>query len=200
MHGLLFVISAFRCAYCFFLNPARKTRPQAPRFSDVTGELKPPSDIQSTSSCAEDDDPSVSGDYDTVACLAPSLGRYLRIVMAILLTKYSLMLLYLEIKKGFYFLCLQTYNTVIFSSSFPLFLNPLLIVQNALKSEIKNYIYLLGKTALADVSAETDTQEPGTPITTEPSSASDGQTPPESEDLPPEKSDEEQDLSAMEVE
>nr|XP_057938910.1 endoplasmic reticulum junction formation protein lunapark-A [Doryrhamphus excisus]XP_057938911.1 endoplasmic reticulum junction formation protein lunapark-A [Doryrhamphus excisus]XP_057938912.1 endoplasmic reticulum junction formation protein lunapark-A [Doryrhamphus excisus] len=31
---------AFRCAYCFFLNPARKTRPQAPRLPEATGELK----------------------------------------------------------------------------------------------------------------------------------------------------------------
>lgn len=50
------------------------------------------------------------------------------------------------------------------------------------------------------MSAEPDTQEPGTPTTTEPGSASDGQTTPESQDAPSEKSDEEQDLSAMEVE
>lgn len=31
---------AFRCAYCYFLNPARKTRPQAPRLSEFTGEGK----------------------------------------------------------------------------------------------------------------------------------------------------------------
>uniref|UniRef100_A0AAY4EUC7 Endoplasmic reticulum junction formation protein lunapark n=1 Tax=Denticeps clupeoides TaxID=299321 RepID=A0AAY4EUC7_9TELE len=31
---------AFRCAYCYFLNPARKTRPQAPRLPDAP---KPPS-------------------------------------------------------------------------------------------------------------------------------------------------------------
>ncbi|XP_029968640.1 endoplasmic reticulum junction formation protein lunapark-A isoform X2 [Salarias fasciatus] len=29
---------AFRCAYCYFLNPARKTRPLAPRLPEVTGE------------------------------------------------------------------------------------------------------------------------------------------------------------------
>ncbi|XP_029386056.1 endoplasmic reticulum junction formation protein lunapark-A [Echeneis naucrates] len=35
-----FEFIAFRCAYCYFLNPARKTRPQAPRLPEVTGELK----------------------------------------------------------------------------------------------------------------------------------------------------------------
>ncbi|MBW01369.1 Protein lunapark, partial [Eschrichtius robustus] len=28
----------FRCAYCFFLNPARKTRPQAPRLPEFSFE------------------------------------------------------------------------------------------------------------------------------------------------------------------
>lgn len=109
---------AFRCAYCFFLNPARKTRPQAPRLPEVTGELKPSCEAPlPTSGADEEDDQSV-----------------------------------------------------------------------------------LGKTKLADVSAETDTQEPGTATTTEPGSASDAETTPESRDLPSEKSDGEQDLSAMEVE
>ncbi|XP_037060782.1 endoplasmic reticulum junction formation protein lunapark isoform X2 [Peromyscus leucopus] len=31
---------AFRCAYCFFLNPARKTRPQAPRLPEFSFERK----------------------------------------------------------------------------------------------------------------------------------------------------------------
>ncbi|XP_051786646.1 endoplasmic reticulum junction formation protein lunapark-A isoform X2 [Erpetoichthys calabaricus] len=31
---------AFRCAYCFFLNPARKMRPQAPRLPDFSFEKK----------------------------------------------------------------------------------------------------------------------------------------------------------------
>ncbi|XP_073330366.1 endoplasmic reticulum junction formation protein lunapark-A [Pagrus major] len=109
---------AFRCAYCYFLNPARKMRPQAPRLPEVTSELKLSSEGLSPSpGTDEEDDQSV-----------------------------------------------------------------------------------LGKTKLADVSAETDTQEPGTPTTTEPSSASDGQTTQESQDLPSEKSDGEQDVSAMEVE
>ncbi|XP_008296888.1 endoplasmic reticulum junction formation protein lunapark-A [Stegastes partitus] len=109
---------AFRCAYCYFLNPARKTRPQAPRLPEVTGELKMSSEGPLLSSDADVDD-----------------------------------------------------------------------VQD-----------VLGKTKLADVPAGTDTQEPGTPVTTEPSSASDSQNTPESQDLPSERSDEEHDSSAMEVE
>uniref|UniRef100_A0A8C7WNE9 Endoplasmic reticulum junction formation protein lunapark n=1 Tax=Oryzias sinensis TaxID=183150 RepID=A0A8C7WNE9_9TELE len=31
---------AFRCAYCFFFNPARKIRPQGPRFPEVAEESK----------------------------------------------------------------------------------------------------------------------------------------------------------------
>lgn len=44
-HGCFMrLISAFRCAYCYFLNPARKTRPQAPRLPDIIGEQKMPSE------------------------------------------------------------------------------------------------------------------------------------------------------------
>lgn len=32
--------AAFRCAYCFFLNPARKTRPQAPRLLEFSFEKR----------------------------------------------------------------------------------------------------------------------------------------------------------------
>ncbi|NXB89503.1 LNP protein, partial [Vidua chalybeata] len=38
---------AFRCAYCFFLNPARKTRPQAPRLPDFSFEKKQTTELQS---------------------------------------------------------------------------------------------------------------------------------------------------------
>ncbi|XP_071603386.1 endoplasmic reticulum junction formation protein lunapark isoform X1 [Heliangelus exortis] len=38
---------AFRCAYCFFLNPARKTRPQAPRLPDFSFEKKKSTELQS---------------------------------------------------------------------------------------------------------------------------------------------------------
>lgn len=37
-------VSAFRCAYCYYLNPARKTRPQAPHlpeFSEGKTSLAP---------------------------------------------------------------------------------------------------------------------------------------------------------------
>ncbi|XP_030065982.1 LOW QUALITY PROTEIN: endoplasmic reticulum junction formation protein lunapark [Microcaecilia unicolor] len=39
---------AFRCAYCFFLNPARKTRPQAPRLQELSLEKRPSTDSQIT--------------------------------------------------------------------------------------------------------------------------------------------------------
>ncbi|XP_036396252.1 endoplasmic reticulum junction formation protein lunapark-B-like isoform X2 [Megalops cyprinoides] len=35
---------AFRCAYCYFLNPARKTRPQAPRLPEFSFERRERSD------------------------------------------------------------------------------------------------------------------------------------------------------------
>ncbi|XP_010564612.1 PREDICTED: protein lunapark isoform X2 [Haliaeetus leucocephalus] len=38
---------AFRCAYCFFLNPARKTRPQAPRLPDFSFEKKQSAELPS---------------------------------------------------------------------------------------------------------------------------------------------------------
>ncbi|XP_005921534.1 endoplasmic reticulum junction formation protein lunapark-A isoform X2 [Haplochromis burtoni] len=105
---------AFRCAYCYFLNPARKTRPQAPRLTEVAGNHK--MSPEATGTDADDD---------------------------------------------------QT---------------------------------VLENTKLTDVPAGSNTQEPAIPTATEPSSASDGQNTPESQDLPSEKSDGEQDLSAMEVE
>ncbi|KAF7668773.1 hypothetical protein LDENG_00284240 [Lucifuga dentata] len=104
---------AFRCAYCYFLNPARKTRPQAPRLHEVTGEQKMSSEAPLPSS-GDDGQP------------------------------------------------------------------------------------ILGNTKLADVPAETDLKEPVTPAL-ECSSASDEQGTPKSQDLPSDKSDGEQDLSAMEM-
>uniref|UniRef100_A0A8D3AWP9 Endoplasmic reticulum junction formation protein lunapark n=1 Tax=Scophthalmus maximus TaxID=52904 RepID=A0A8D3AWP9_SCOMX len=101
---------AFRCAYCYFLNPARRTRPQAPSLPVVTGELTMSSEAPFPSSGADE------------------------------------------------------------------------------------------KSKLADAPAEPDTQEPGTPTAEESNSMSDGQCTPESPDPPSEKSDGEQDLSAMEVE
>ncbi|XP_069472238.1 endoplasmic reticulum junction formation protein lunapark [Ambystoma mexicanum] len=37
---------AFRCAYCYFLNPARKTRPHAPRLQEINFEQRPLSGSQ----------------------------------------------------------------------------------------------------------------------------------------------------------
>uniref|UniRef100_A0A1A8BPD8 Endoplasmic reticulum junction formation protein lunapark n=1 Tax=Nothobranchius kadleci TaxID=1051664 RepID=A0A1A8BPD8_NOTKA len=108
---------AFRCAYCYSLNPARKTRPQAPRLPEVTSEAKMASDTPLPSSAVED--------------------------------------------------------------------------KNQLAPEKAN---------LADVPVGEDAQEPGTETSTEPGSATDDQNTPESQDLSAEKSDEEQDVSAMEVE
>ncbi|CAJ0934529.1 unnamed protein product, partial [Ranitomeya imitator] len=44
---------AFRCAYCYFLNPARKTRPQAPRLQELNLERMPRSDSQSSTSISQ---------------------------------------------------------------------------------------------------------------------------------------------------
>lgn len=65
---------------------------------------------------------------------------------------------------------------------------------------MKYCLWLSEKSKLADAPAEPDTQEPGTPTAEESNSMSDGQCTPESPDPPSEKSDGEQDLSAMEVE
>ncbi|XP_030284483.1 endoplasmic reticulum junction formation protein lunapark-A isoform X3 [Sparus aurata] len=47
---------AFRCAYCYFLNPARKMRPQAPRLPEVTSELKLSSEGLAPSPGTEEED------------------------------------------------------------------------------------------------------------------------------------------------
>ncbi|XP_066956687.1 endoplasmic reticulum junction formation protein lunapark-A-like [Macrobrachium rosenbergii] len=36
------LLTAFRCAYCFYWNPARKQRPFAPRLETITPQLPPP--------------------------------------------------------------------------------------------------------------------------------------------------------------
>ncbi|XP_043987807.1 endoplasmic reticulum junction formation protein lunapark-A [Gambusia affinis] len=109
---------AFRCAYCYFLNPARKTRPQAPRLPELSAELKMAAGDAASplSATGEGDQP------------------------------------------------------------------------------------LSGKPKLADVLLATDAQEPGTITTTESGSAADSQNSSEPHDSPSEKSDDEQDISAMEVE
>ncbi|XP_061548757.1 endoplasmic reticulum junction formation protein lunapark-A [Phycodurus eques] len=62
---------AFRCAYCYFLNPARKTRPQAPRLPEVTGELKMSSEAPSSTSSA-DEDPSQAVNEDMQDAAPPT--------------------------------------------------------------------------------------------------------------------------------
>ncbi|NXK58292.1 LNP protein, partial [Sylvietta virens] len=47
---------AFRCAYCFFLNPARKTRPQAPRLPDFSFEKKRSPELRSETEPLEPSD------------------------------------------------------------------------------------------------------------------------------------------------
>ncbi|XP_007546565.1 endoplasmic reticulum junction formation protein lunapark-A [Poecilia formosa] len=114
---------AFRCAYCYFLNPARKTRPQAPRLPELAAELKMAAGDAASSSSSSSSSATGEGDQP-----------------------------------------------------------------------------LSGKPKLADVPLGTDAQEPGTITTTEPGSASDSQNNSEPHDSPSEKSDDEQDISAMEVE
>lgn len=47
---------AFRCAYCFFLNPARKTRPQAPRIPEMRFENRPRSESQNSAESSHSDE------------------------------------------------------------------------------------------------------------------------------------------------
>lgn len=108
---------AFRCAYCYFLNPAKKTRPQAPRLPESPAEHRMPTP-QSPPPPAPD------GEEETS---------------------------------------------------------------------------VLEKCQLNEESDEAEPQEPSTP-TTDGCSASDEQNSPESQDVPSEKSDVDQDESAMEVE
>ena len=42
LYFILLFFSAFRCAYCFYWNPARKQRPFAPRLETITPQLPPP--------------------------------------------------------------------------------------------------------------------------------------------------------------
>lgn len=53
-----FEFLAFRCAYCYFLNPARKTRPQAPRLPEFSYERRLRADeCPSVSSTSREDTP-----------------------------------------------------------------------------------------------------------------------------------------------
>ncbi|KAK7939285.1 hypothetical protein WMY93_002611 [Mugilogobius chulae] len=107
---------AFRCAYCYFLNPAKKTRPQAPRLPESPAEhrMSPAPQSSLPSAVADEEVP--------VLC------------------------------------------------------------------------------KLSDGSDEAEPQEPETPTSEHLSASDDGQTSPESQEVPSEKSDTEHDESAMEVE
>ncbi|XP_067229402.1 endoplasmic reticulum junction formation protein lunapark-B isoform X4 [Chanodichthys erythropterus] len=48
---------AFRCAYCYFMNPARKTRPQAPRLPEFSFERRLHSESPETQSSAATETP-----------------------------------------------------------------------------------------------------------------------------------------------
>ncbi|KAK8391459.1 hypothetical protein O3P69_017207 [Scylla paramamosain] len=54
---------AFRCAYCYYWNPARKQRPSAPRLEDLAPQLPPPlPTTQDQEEEEEDDQESSSGE------------------------------------------------------------------------------------------------------------------------------------------
>ncbi|XP_010712075.1 endoplasmic reticulum junction formation protein lunapark isoform X2 [Meleagris gallopavo] len=56
---------AFRCAYCFFLNPARKTRPRAPRLPDFNFEKKQLPELQSETESPESREREPQGSQQT---------------------------------------------------------------------------------------------------------------------------------------
>ncbi|XP_065606350.1 endoplasmic reticulum junction formation protein lunapark isoform X2 [Cyrtonyx montezumae] len=56
---------AFRCAYCFFLNPARKTRPRAPRLPDFSFEKKQLPELQSETERPESREKEPQGNQQT---------------------------------------------------------------------------------------------------------------------------------------
>ena len=59
-----FFISAFRCCYCHYFNPARKQRPQAPRLSPISGTKSQPAGYQiANSTMKENNETSDSEKY-----------------------------------------------------------------------------------------------------------------------------------------
>lgn len=59
------LFSAFRCAYCYYWNPARKQRPSAPRLEDLAPQLPPPlPTTQDQEEEEEEDQESSSGEDD----------------------------------------------------------------------------------------------------------------------------------------
>jgi len=64
-----FEFVAYRCAYCYFLNPARKTRPQAPRLPEFSFERRlrsgsPAPDSSEARDSAEDSDAGTGGEQE----------------------------------------------------------------------------------------------------------------------------------------
>lgn len=58
-----FEFLAFRCAYCYFLNPARRTRPQAPRLPEFSYERRlRAEECPAVSSTSREDTPNADGD------------------------------------------------------------------------------------------------------------------------------------------
>ncbi|XP_035382710.1 endoplasmic reticulum junction formation protein lunapark-B isoform X1 [Electrophorus electricus] len=55
---------AFRCAYCYFMNPARKTRPQAPRLPEFSFERRLRSDSPDPQATAAADPPGQSDTHE----------------------------------------------------------------------------------------------------------------------------------------
>ncbi|XP_072539712.1 endoplasmic reticulum junction formation protein lunapark-B isoform X2 [Salminus brasiliensis] len=68
---------SFRCAYCYFMNPARKTRPQAPRLPEFSFERRLRSESPDPRSSAATDTPEDSDAHEEGLMsrrLAPTLG------------------------------------------------------------------------------------------------------------------------------
>ncbi|XP_076871699.1 endoplasmic reticulum junction formation protein lunapark-B isoform X2 [Brachyhypopomus gauderio] len=62
---------AFRCVYCYFMNPARRTRPQAPRLPEFSFERRLRSDSPDPQSSAAVDPPGQSDTHnDDLECTA----------------------------------------------------------------------------------------------------------------------------------
>ncbi|XP_037638656.1 endoplasmic reticulum junction formation protein lunapark-B isoform X2 [Sebastes umbrosus] len=63
---------AFRCAYCYFLNPARKTRPQAPRLPEFSYERRLRSESRSPGPVPRSPGPAPRSGTDTGESAPPS--------------------------------------------------------------------------------------------------------------------------------
>uniref|UniRef100_A0A672NSW4 Endoplasmic reticulum junction formation protein lunapark n=1 Tax=Sinocyclocheilus grahami TaxID=75366 RepID=A0A672NSW4_SINGR len=70
-----FEYAAFRCAYCYFMNPARKTRPQAPRLPEFSFEHRLCSESPETQSSAATETPEDSDAPEGISCLKFIVSR-----------------------------------------------------------------------------------------------------------------------------